>query len=268
MQGPSAPRWCLRSLLIRFNIQCDGVTPCSRCRADDAICAYGKARQPDKIYYSKGYLARIIAHASASDVLKSASYVQMLERQQLQMTAGIQELYRRLRNNEAWPCSVLEDDLGPQPLTHKVLETLGVLPGQWEETGHIKNAPNTAPQSPFNVGVPNSIPQLPESSPSYRANDGWMSTSGYSPSYGANDGRMSTSEYSPSYGAIDGWMPTPESDVVSTESLQLAHMDHILPTTDDSRPLSKRRRVDLSLQLTPISSFLTFSHPDNILGMM
>lgn len=223
------------------------MTPCSRCRADDAICAYGKARQPDKIYYSKGYLARRTAHASASDVLTGTSYVQMLERQQLQMIAGIQELYRRLRNNEAWPCSVLEDDLGPQPLTHKVLETLGVLPGQWEEPGHITDAPNTAPQSPFDVGFPNSLSQLPECSPSYGANDGWMSTSEYSPSYGAND----------------GWMPTPESDVLCTESLQLAHMDHMLPTTNDPRPLSKRRKIDLSLQLTPFSSFLTFSHPDN-----
>jgi len=173
----------------------------------------------------------------------------MLERQQLQMIAGIQELYRRLRNNEAWPCFVAEDDLGPQPLTHRVLETLGILPGPWDETDYVRDALTTAPQSPFDVGFPNSLPQLPK----------------FSPSYGADDGSTSIPEFSPSYEANDGWMPTPERDVVCTESLQLAHMDHILPTIDDSRPLSKRRKVDLSLQLTPpLTSFLIFSHPSNI----
>lgn len=209
----------------------------------------GGRDNPTGYFTEKGTRRNARASASASYVLTSASYVQMLERQQLQMIAAIQELYRRLRNNEAWPCFVAEGDLGPQPLTHRVLETLGILPGPWDETDYVRDALTTAPQSPFDVGFPNSLPQLPKFSPSSRA----------------NNGSTSTPEFSPSYGANDGWMPTPESDIVCTESLQLAHMDHILPTIDDSRPLSKRRKVDLSLQLTPpFTSFLTFSHPSNI----
>jgi len=225
----------------------------------------GRRDNPTGYFTEKGTKRNARASASASYVLTSASYVQMLERQQLQMIAGIQELYRRLRNNEAWPCFVAEDDLGPQPLTHRVLETLGILPGPWDETDYVRDALTTAPQSPFDVGFPNSLPQLPKFSPSYGADDGSTSTPKCSPSSRANNGSTSTPEFSPSYGANDGWMPTPESDIVCTESLQLAHMDHILPTTDDSRPLSKRRKVDLSLQLTPpFTSFLTFSHPSNI----
>jgi hypothetical protein len=241
----------------------------------------GRRDNPTGYFTEKGTGRNAHASASASYVLTCASYVQMLERQQLQMIAGIQELYRRLRNNEAWPCFVAEDDLGPQPLTHKVLETLGILPGPWDETDYVRDALTTAPQSPFDVGFPNSLPQLPEFSPSYgaddgststpecspssRANNGSTSAPKFSPSYGANDGWMPTPEYTLDYGANDGWMLTPESDIVCTESLQLAHMDHILPTTDDSRPLSKRRKVDLSMQLTPpFTSFLTFSHPSNI----
>lgn len=209
----------------------------------------GSRDNPTGSFTEKGKEKNTHASASAPHVLTSASYVQMLERQPLQMIAGIQELDRRLCNNAAWPWLVSKDDLGPQPLTYKILKTLSILPGPWDETGHVRNALGTAPQSHFDVGLSNSLSRLPECSPSY----------------GVNDGPTSSLECSPSYGANDGWMPTPESHVVCTESLQLAYMDHGLPTTDDSQPLSSISKVELSLQLIPpFSSFLTFSHPSNI----
>lgn len=181
------------------------------------------------------------------------------------MNAGIQELYQRLRNNEAWPCLVLEDDLGPQPLTHKILEILGILPGPWDEIGHVRDDLCAAQQSPFDVGFSNVLPRLSECSLSYGANDGSMSTPVCSSVHGANEEWTPTPDYPFDYGANDGWMLTPESDIVCTESLHLAHADHMSPTTDDPAPLSTRRKVGLSLQLTPLStSFLTLSHPSNI----
>ena len=189
----------------------------------------------------------------------------MLERQQLQMVAGVQERYRRLRNYEAWPCSVLEDDLDPQPLTHRILETLGVLPEPWEETDHVSDALKTAPQSPFDVGLPNSLPEVSRRSPSYGANDGWTSTLECSPPYGANHRWMLTPDCSPAYGVNPAWISNSESDIVCTEPLQLAHMAHVSPITDDSQELSKRKKLNLNLRLSPpFMSFLTFGHPGNI----
>ncbi|CAD6570676.1 MAG: hypothetical protein ASARMPREDX12_003804 [Alectoria sarmentosa] len=48
--------------------------------------------------------------------------------------AGLQELYRRTQNSNAWTGPRLEVVSHNQPLTHKILEALGVLHGdEWEE---------------------------------------------------------------------------------------------------------------------------------------
>lgn len=60
------------------------------------------------------------------------SYVQMLERSHAQLTAGLQELYRRTQNSDGWARLELENP--KQPLTHQILEALGVLRAEdWEE---------------------------------------------------------------------------------------------------------------------------------------
>ncbi|KAL2046311.1 hypothetical protein N7G274_001758 [Stereocaulon virgatum] len=93
--------------------KCDGASPCSRCKSDDAICAYGKHKKSDKIVFRKGY-------------------VQMLERQHTQLIAGLQELYRRIQAGESFPA--LELGHHGQPFTHKILESLGALQGDdWED---------------------------------------------------------------------------------------------------------------------------------------
>ena len=51
----------------------------------------------------------------------------MLERQKKQLSAGIQELYRRAQNCHSWTGPRLEVGDHNQPLTHKLLEVLGVL---------------------------------------------------------------------------------------------------------------------------------------------
>lgn len=55
------------------------------------------------------------------------SYVEMLENQQAQLVAGLQELYRRLRADEGWTGPVLRETSQGLPLTHEILENLGVL---------------------------------------------------------------------------------------------------------------------------------------------
>ena len=59
----------------------------------------------------------------------------MLERQHTQLIAGLQELYRRNQAGEPFPSLPLEPACNGQPLTHKILEALGVLPSEedWED---------------------------------------------------------------------------------------------------------------------------------------
>lgn len=66
------------------------------------------------------------------------SYVQMLERQHAQLITGLQEFYRRTQNSAGWTGPHLEVVNHDQPLTHKILEALGVLQiDEWEETESV-----------------------------------------------------------------------------------------------------------------------------------
>ena len=66
------------------------------------------------------------------------SYVQMLERQHAQLVAGLQELYRRTQNGDGWKGPHSESVNYNPPLTHKILETLGVLhSSEWENLESI-----------------------------------------------------------------------------------------------------------------------------------
>lgn len=53
-------------------------------------------------------------------------YVEILERQQAQLVAGLQEMYRRMQNGHGWIGAPLDEAAG-HPLTHDILESLGVL---------------------------------------------------------------------------------------------------------------------------------------------
>merc|ERR1711977_90288 len=56
--------------------KCHGETPCDRCRRDNAICVF---RSPEKVH-QKGY---------------TVEYIGLLEKQQMQLVLGLQEMYRR-----------------------------------------------------------------------------------------------------------------------------------------------------------------------------
>ena len=64
----------------------------------------------------------------------------MLERQNGQLSAGLQELYRRAQNCRSWTEPRLEFGDHNQPLTHKILEVLGVLhPDDREDMEHVNH---------------------------------------------------------------------------------------------------------------------------------
>lgn len=59
----------------------------------------------------------------------------MLERQHTQLIAGLQELYRCTQNGQGWTAPSLEPVNYGQPLTHKILEGLGVLrTDEWDDS--------------------------------------------------------------------------------------------------------------------------------------
>jgi len=93
--------------------KCDGSSPCSRCKADNAICVFGERKKSHDKIYPKGY-------------------VEMLEQQQTQLVTGLQELYKRTVNGQGWMGSPLSESNHGNPLTHDILERLGAL----KQEGH------------------------------------------------------------------------------------------------------------------------------------
>ncbi|KAF2666648.1 hypothetical protein BT63DRAFT_415767 [Microthyrium microscopicum] len=87
--------------------KCDGSSPCSRCKIDNAICVFGERKKSQDRVYPKGY-------------------VEMLEQQQTQVVSGLRETYRILVEKNLWPGTPLKEYEG-HPLTHDILERLNVL---------------------------------------------------------------------------------------------------------------------------------------------
>lgn len=64
-------------------------------------------------------------------------YVEMLEQQQGQLVSGMQELYRRLLQVQAWPGTKLEEANG-YPLTHDILAALDLLESKHDGSGEVE----------------------------------------------------------------------------------------------------------------------------------
>ncbi|QIX00911.1 hypothetical protein AMS68_006428 [Peltaster fructicola] len=95
--------------------KCDGSNPCSRCKADNAICVFGERKKSHDKVYPKGY-------------------VEMLEQQQTQLVSGLQEMYRRLQSAHAWDGKRLPENNG-HPLTHDILAALNLLEAKHDGSG-------------------------------------------------------------------------------------------------------------------------------------
>ncbi|KAM3422017.1 hypothetical protein BST61_g2393 [Cercospora zeina] len=87
--------------------KCDGSSPCTRCKTDNAICVFGERKKSHDKVYPKGY-------------------VEMLEQQQAQLVSGLVELYERLLKAEAWTGPPVEEHDG-KPYTHHILAALDLL---------------------------------------------------------------------------------------------------------------------------------------------
>lgn len=88
--------------------KCDGASPCNRCQSDNAICVFGERKKSHDKIYPKGY-------------------VEMLEQQQDKLVNALQELYDRNLNKKGWPGRPLHKTSKGIPLTHDILDGLGLL---------------------------------------------------------------------------------------------------------------------------------------------
>ncbi|KAL9076358.1 MAG: hypothetical protein Q9161_001074 [Pseudevernia consocians] len=98
--------WSVAKLILV--LQCDGASPCNRCQSDNAICVFGERKKSHDKVYPKGY-------------------VEMLEQQQDKLVNALQELYDRNLNRKAWPGPPLQKTAKGIPLTHDILDRLGLL---------------------------------------------------------------------------------------------------------------------------------------------
>ncbi|KAM0717567.1 hypothetical protein Q7P37_007419 [Cladosporium fusiforme] len=92
--------------------------PCSRCKADNAICVFGERKRSHDKHYPKGY-------------------VEMLEQQQSQLVAGLKEMYHRLQKASAWDGATLDESTG-QPLTHDILSALDLLEPKHDDSSELE----------------------------------------------------------------------------------------------------------------------------------
>lgn len=112
--------------------KCDGSSPCSRCRADNAVCVFGERKKAHDKVYPKGY-------------------VEMLEQQQAWLVNGLQELYRRTLEGEGWPGDALKTEPNGHPLTHDLLTRLGALDHTKGE--HFEENPDAMQQDLWRNGM-------------------------------------------------------------------------------------------------------------------
>ena len=66
--------------------------------------------------------------------LSLSSYVEMLEQQQVQLVNGLHELYKQVITGQSWEGPLLSDSGNGRPLTHDILNSLGVLHAENQST--------------------------------------------------------------------------------------------------------------------------------------
>lgn len=71
------------------------------------------------------------------DKVYPKGYVEMLEQQQSQLVNGLQEMYKRLLNADAWEGDTLSEANG-HPLTHDILSALGLLESKQDGSGEME----------------------------------------------------------------------------------------------------------------------------------
>ncbi|KAL9118559.1 MAG: hypothetical protein Q9187_004894, partial [Circinaria calcarea] len=67
------------------------------------------------------------AYSMRADGIYLIRYVEMLEQQQIQLVNGLHELYKRATASQGWDGPLLSDGGHGRPLTHDILDSLGVL---------------------------------------------------------------------------------------------------------------------------------------------
>jgi hypothetical protein len=87
----------------------------------------------------------------------------MLEKQPTQLVSGLQELYARIQNGQGWVRAPLEEMSCGKPLTHDILERLGVLKQESHTTNEKFEEDLLAPQQRLISSANDFMQQAPSS---------------------------------------------------------------------------------------------------------
>ncbi|OJJ45592.1 hypothetical protein ASPZODRAFT_17044 [Penicilliopsis zonata CBS 506.65] len=88
--------------------KCDGKQPCNRCSTYNHPCLFRERKATQTKVYSRGF-------------------VEMLESHHLLVVKALQKLYRHCVNNEGFPGEPLVEVADGHPLTHAILDRLGLI---------------------------------------------------------------------------------------------------------------------------------------------
>lgn len=91
---------------------------------------FGERKKTQDKIYPKGFVSTLPGwkrSCKANAVIDDNSYVEMLEQQQIQLVTGLQKLYTLVISRASWKGPLLKESMNGHPLTHDILERLGVL---------------------------------------------------------------------------------------------------------------------------------------------
>ncbi|KAL4970440.1 uncharacterized protein BDV14DRAFT_43590 [Aspergillus stella-maris] len=89
-------------------MQCDGKQPCNRCSSYNHPCLFRERKATQTKVYSRGF-------------------VEMLESHHSLVVKALQRLYKLCANNEGFPGEPLAETSDGYPLTHAILDRLGLI---------------------------------------------------------------------------------------------------------------------------------------------
>ena len=98
---------------------------------------YGQRKKTENRVYPAGH---VLPTVSQEVLLTFCRYVEMLEEHQARLVNALQKLYVRVKNNEGWPGSPLEERVASGPLTHDILKRLGVLEPKNDDLCQLSNS--------------------------------------------------------------------------------------------------------------------------------
>ncbi len=118
-------RFC-QVLCNLLNSQCDGESPCKRCKDDGLVCTAGSRKKTEFKQLPRGCVG-LGCTVLLIKLIILRRYAEVLENTQYALIATVQKLYTMIRNNESWDLGEPEMNDRGQPVIHDIASKLGCI---------------------------------------------------------------------------------------------------------------------------------------------